>query len=861
MVRFFLLLTFLFTYNFSQGQIEDPVHWTFSKKHISANTWQLVFDAEIEPGWYVYSQHVDEGGPVPTSVNFEPSQKFTPVGEVEESGNKKEGFDKTFEMQVVKYFETLQLTQKIEIEPGTNAIEGYVEFMTCNDGQCLPPTPVDFSFTFEGDDTSLSSTTSNNRSAHQENDTDSPQEAETSKKENANEDTGEVTNPVIWKASVVESQEDGSVELSFYGEINEGWYLYSSTMSADLGPIPTMISYDQSDITRPDFPLKENGENVAEEYDPIFEVDVVKVKNNIELSQPIFPGQDHQLISGKIEYMATSDKVFFPEPIKFEYNVKEKDLIILNGGAFEDPVKDVNELQNELQAYYKLDPKKLDHQGLVNCLAEGETSQPELTSTGNGKIFFLGFLGGLIALLTPCVFPMIPLTVSFFTKSGGSKSKGMGNALLYGGFIFLIYFLLSVPFHFLDSINPDILNNISTNVVLNIAFFLIFIFFAFSFFGYYELTLPSSWSNKVSKAEGLGGILGIFFMALTLALVSFSCTGPILGSLLAGSLSSDGGAMQLTAGMSGFGLALALPFGLFAAFPSIMQKLPRSGSWMNTVKVVMGFLELGLAFKFLSNADLVKHWGLLKIEPFLIIWILISLGLALYLFGIIKFPHDSKSIKISLTRKILGIISVAFAVYLMTGFRYNESTGTFTSLKLLSGLAPPVGYSWIYPNECPNNIDCFKDLRSGMQYAKENNLPIMLDFTGYACVNCRKMEEHVWPDPGITKMLKDEYVLISLYVDDREVLDENEQITLPKHNGGERTLLTVGDKWQFFQTEFFRANTQPLYALVSPDGKILNKPIGYTPQVKNFKAFLQCGLENFKSNKNTMGLNTLKEPH
>lgn len=306
--------------------------------------------------------------------------------------------------------------------------------------------------------------------------------------------------------------------------------------------------------------------------------------------------------------------------------------------------------------------------------------------------FWAGILGGLLALLTPCVFPMIPLTVSFFTKKsddGSNSSKGISKALLYGFFILAVYLILSVPFHLLDSVNPDILNEISTNVWLNVIFFIIFIFFAFSFFGYYELTLPASWTNKTTQGESVGGILGIFFMALTLAIVSFSCTGPILGSLLAGSLSADGGAWQLTAGMGGFGVALGLPFALFAMFPNMMNSLPKSGGWLNTTKVILGFLELALAFKFLSNADLVKHWGILKIEVFLGLWIIIFAGLALYLLGKIKFPHDSPIKKLSFFRISSGILVAAFVIYLASGFRVNKETNTFTSLTLLSGLAPP----------------------------------------------------------------------------------------------------------------------------------------------------------------------------
>ena len=475
----------------------------------------------------------------------------------------------------------------------------------------------------------------------------------------------------------------------------------------------------------------------------------------------------------------------------------------------------------------------------------GDEAEKINAETGYFKIFFLGFLGGLLALLTPCVFPMIPFTVSFFTKmSQNKKGKLIWNASMYAIFITLVYLLLSIPFHLIDNLNPDILNDISTNVWLNIIFFAVFVFFAFSFFGYYEIALPSSWVNRSSQAENVGGMIGIFFAALTLALVSFSCTGPILGSLLAGTLSSDGGAWQLTAGMGGFGLGLALPFAVFAAFPSILQSLPKSGSWMNTIKVILGFLELALALKFLSNADLVKHWELLTIEPFLAIWLLIFLGLALYLFGLIHFPHYGKErsngIKIG-----LGLVSFAFVVYLGSGFMVNQATNSYRPLTLLSGMAPPVCYSWFKSCDCPQNLTCFKDLEQGLAYARKVNKPVLLDFTGYACVNCRKMEEHVWPTKPVSPLLEKEYVLISLYVDDRQELPADQQVEVKHALGGTRKLRTVGNKWSYFQIEYFQTNTQPYYVLLSPDGQLLTQPRGYTPEEETYAGFLQCGKDAF----------------
>ncbi len=669
----FLLLFFISFSSF--GQILDPVDWTFSGKHIDESTVELSFDAKMEPKWSIYSQFIDEGGPVPTSIYFDESPNFELLGPAEEhSDHVKSGPDELFDgIVVTKFQDEANFLQKVKIVQFPATIKGEVEYMTCDNERCLPPTTEPFEFTITKDDV------------------------------------------VVGSANATPTDE-GAVAIG----------------TADKGANQELYGLSPADLKMADAPC--NSANAQEV-----------------------------------------------------------------------------EAQKESNLW---------------------------------QIFGLGFIGGLLALLTPCVFPMIPLTVSFFTKqNSGGKSKGIFNAVMYGFFILAVYLLLSVPFHLLDSVNPDILNEISTNVWLNLFFFFIFIFFALSFFGYYELTLPSSWTSTTTKNESVGGLVGIFFMALTLALVSFSCTGPILGSLLAGSLSSDGGAWQLTAGMGGFGLALGLPFALFALFPNMLNSLPKSGGWLNTVKVVLGFLELALAFKFLSNADLVKHWGLLKIEPFLVIWIIIFAGLALYLFGKIKFPHDSPIKKLSPIRIGLAFIVALFTVYLMTGFRLNPKTKSYYPLKALSGLAPPVGYSIFHPKDCPNNLDCFKDLKEGLAYAQEVNKPVMLDFTGYACVNCRKMEEHVWTNKEVGKLLNDDFVVISLYVDNKKDLPMSEQVDVDRLGGGTRKLVNYGQKWANFQTQFFETNSQPYYVLLSPDGQtVLNTPVGYTPEVDNYLQFLNCGL-------------------
>jgi thiol:disulfide interchange protein DsbD len=436
---------------------------------------------------------------------------------------------------------------------------------------------------------------------------------------------------------------------------------------------------------------------------------------------------------------------------------------------------------------------------------------------------------------------MIPLTVSFFTKSSGS-GKGVYQAVMYGFFIFLIYALLSVPFHF--NTDPEVLNEIATSVWLNILFFVVFLVFAISFFGYFEITLPSNVINKTDSASRVGGLLGIFFMALTLALVSFSCTGPILGTVLGSSLKE--GPWPITAAMSGFGVALGLPFALFAAFPGFMQKLPKSGSWLNSVKVVLGFIELALALKFLSNADLVLQWGLIKRETFFLIWALIGLGLGLYLMGVIRFPHDSPvPEKFSTGRKVLIGITFAFTIYLAPGVLERP----FWHHNWLSGFPPPEFYSW-YDKETFHAE--FTDFEPALAEAKSRNKPLLIDFTGWACVNCRKMEESVWTVDAVKQKLENDFVLVSLYVDDKVKLPDSLQGVFRQEIDGEiveKKIRTIGNKWSTFQTYVFNNNSQPYYVMLTPEGRLLGNPVGYTPNEREYLDWLNCGLQAF-ANKN-----------
>ena len=634
--------------------------------------------------------------------------------------------------------------------------------------------------------------------------------------------------PVKWTAEV-EKISDTEYNLIYKADIEDHWHLYSQTLP-EGGAIPTEFIYNE-DAIKNDFKLV--GKAIESEsitkFDKVFQMDLTYFDNAATFTQKIELNDSNiSQIEAEISFQACDDARCIFESEIVTFNLQEGKV---SQETFDTPNLDAENLDKSRQ---------LD----LNITGWNNYKQEEVKEKTNFGIFILGFIGGLIALLTPCVFPMIPLTVSFFTKSAENSQKGIANAILYGFFILLIYVLLSLPFHFLDSLDPEILNTISTNVWLNIIFFLILGFFAFSFFGFYEITLPASWGNKMDeKSSSIGGFIGIFFMALTLAIVSFSCTGPILGSLLAGSLTSDGGAMQLTAGMTGFGLALALPFTLFAMFPKWLNALPKSGGWLNSVKVVLGFLELAMAFKFLSNADLVSHWGLLKREIFLGIWIILGIGLFLYLIGKIKFPHDSPLKKLSFLRISTAVLVISFVIYIAPGILKNPTW----DLTALSGFPPPISYS-IYEkdSECPLGLDCYKDLDEGIAAAKAANKPIMLDFTGWACVNCRKMEEQVWSQSKIYKILKEEYIIISLYVDDRKELPKEEQFKYVKPNGNLKNIRTIGDKWATLQTLNFQNNSQPFYVLLNHNMELLNHTTAYTPNADEYFEWLQKGVENFK---------------
>jgi thiol:disulfide interchange protein len=618
---------------------------------------------------------------------------------------------------------------------------------------------------------------------------------------------------VKWSSGTI-NQANNSILIKLNGEIKDNWHVYASDSIDGLSGI-TFSILDSS------IQIKSH------------EITTQSISN----PDPVFERRKKETYQQKIELsILVSYRGALPEAIKIpiNYELGRVDQFTTE----EQVIKIVLDSSKTSNAVPRVLVSSIDVKNPKNSCGISKTEETS-TSKSLLHIFLLGFLGGLVALLTPCVFPMIPLTVSFFTKKATNKKQGVSNAFLYGFFILLIYILLSLPFHFLDSVNPELLNNISTNVYLNVIFFVVFVFFAFSFFGFYEITLPSGLSTGADSKASSGNILGIFFMALTLAIVSFSCTGPILGSLLAGSLSTNGGAIQLTSGMAGFGLALALPFALFALFPHWLQSLPKSGGWLNTVKVTLGFLELALAFKFLSNADLVKHWGILKREIFIGIWIVVGIALTLYLFGKIKFSHDSPNEKIGPIRKILAVIVGLFSLYLIPGLTNTK----WANLSLISGFPPPLYYS-VYQKEsdCVLGLNCSRNYEEGLKMAKEQNKPLLIDFTGYACVNCRRMEENVWSDPEVYQLMADSFIVVSLYVDDKKPLPVSRQFTYTTKDGLSKEISTFGDLWATFQTENFSSNAQPLYSIVNTDEKLLNFPVGYTPDKKEYIKWLKCGL-------------------
>ena len=635
--------------------------------------------------------------------------------------------------------------------------------------------------------------------------------------------SAQIQDPVQFKTEL-KTISDTEIQIVFTGTIDEGWHVYSTDLP-DGGPISATFNTDKMEGLELDGKLTPQGKEI-ENYDKMFEMNVRYFENEATFIQKLKVTAANYFIEGYLQYGSCDDENCLP-PTNVEFSFSGKGAAGAPAAATEDKKA---EPANTISSAVSVSDYWAPVIDKLNAFGE-ETAQT--TNQSWFYIFFAGFIGGLLALFTPCVWPIIPMTVSFFLKRSKDKKKGIRDAWTYGASIVVIYVTLGLAITLI--FGASALNALSTNAVFNILFFLMLVVFAASFFGAFEITLPSKWSNAVdSKAEQTSGLLSIFLMAFTLSLVSFSCTGPIIGFLLV-EVSTTGSVVAPAIGMLGFALALALPFTLFAMFPSWLKQMPKSGGWMNVIKVTLGFLELAFALKFLSVADLAYGWRILDRETFLALWIVIFGLMGFYLLGKIKFPHDDDDTTVSVPRFFMALCSLAFAVYMVPGL-------WGAPLKAVSAFAPPMNTQDfnLYKNEVHAQFD---DFDAGMEYAKRNGKPVMLDFTGYGCVNCRKMELAVWTDSKVSKLIQDDYVLITLYVDNKTPLPENIKVM---ENGKERTLRTLGDKWSYLQRVKFGANAQPFYVLIDNEGNPLNKSYSFDENVANYVDFLETGLNNYK---------------
>lgn len=687
----FILFTLLFSLTAMAQQ--NPVHFSVQQKQVSPTEVEVVFTAKIDQGWHVYSTNLPADGPTSASLHVDKAEGVTPVGKLTTRGKELNVYDKTFEMKL-RYFEnSVGFVQRYKITAKTYSIKGYLEYGACNDEMCLPPTQVEFNFKGNG-----------------------PASAPAATPTAANAETDKTTTAATDVAA------DGLSALT--------------AMTADTAKKADVLPVDTAG------PLKQEN---------------AQVNTDVNLWQPVI---------------------------------------------------------KELSAF---------------------NSTKDSTNSSLWSIFFMGVLGGFIALLTPCVWPIIPMTVSFFLKRAkDDRKKGIRDAVTYGLSIIVIYMGLATLVTW--AFGPQKLNELATNAPFNVFFFLLLVVFAFSFFGWFELRLPSSWGNAVdNKASATTGLLSIFLMAFTLSLVSFSCTAPVVGLLLVQAATS-GDWVAPAVGMFGFALALALPFTFFALFPTLLKKAPKSGSWMNMIKVVLGFIELAFSLKFLSVADLAYGWHILDRETFLSIWIVLFGLLGLYLIGKLKFPHDDPDQKaMPVPAIMLGLCSLAFSVYMLPGLWGAPS-------KAVSAFAPPINTQDF--NLAPQTVHAaYTDYDEGMRAAAAAGKPVLVDFTGFGCVNCRKMEASVWTDSRVAEKLNKDYVLISLYVDDKTPLKQPVEVKLP--DGTSRTLRTIGDKWSYLEQTKFGYLAQPFYVPLDNAGKPLNGSFSFKEDVPAYLEFLDKGLENY----------------
>lgn len=738
----------------AQAQVRQPIKWQFTAAPVNESEVQLIFTANLDEGWHIYSQFMEEGGPLPTTFTFQPSEVYSLDGKVNEESTPVKSYDQTFMMDITWYGKTAVFSQNVKLHAPSAVVKGKIEFMVCTHEMCLPPDDIEFNIPAS---------------------VDKPLPAKKQQKP-----TGKKTD---------------------------------KTTSVETDNYPSTI-------------VKMPGHNVADKNTVI---------SNPTEKTPVVSTDNHPL---------TADD-------RSTNNVR-----IVNTAGHDVPdenttISDASEDDKKTAAVATADQPSTHK--------TADTTDPAEASLWS--IFIVGFLGGLAAIVMPCIFPMIPFTVGYFTKRHHTKSRSVGMALLYGFSIVLIY--VSAGLVITMIFGSDALNALSTNGTFNFVFFLLLVLFAASFLGAFEITLPSSWITKADVQSDRKGFAGIFFMAATLALVSFSCTGPIIGTLLVKTYEMGSFFPGPVVGMLGFSLALALPFTMFAMFPSWLKGLPKSGSWLNSVKVVLGFLELALALKFLSNVDLAYHWEWFDREVFLVLWIIIFGLMGFYLLGKLKLPHDSELKHLSPLRLFLAIITLAFTLYMIPGlwgaplkaiaaFLPPQQTQDFDLYsRTLSGQGfmanvsgPKKKYDDIF--EAPYNLNAFFDFEEGREYARRVNKPIMIDFTGHACVNCRKMETTIWSDPEVMKRLREDYVLVQLYVDDKTTLPETEQ-KISSFSG--KKISTLGNKWSDLQASVFNTNAQPYYVLLDGQGDQLVPPSGADYNVDNFKRFLSEGITAFNEHR------------
>lgn len=800
------LCTLIPMHRSASAQVYAPVSWSWQATAQGNTEADLVFTATIDPGWHVYALTLQgDDGPIPTSFTFTPGSGYKPKGGVKQ-GKYKTEYDPNFGMPLNYFEKQATFTQRIErLSPNDFDVKGFLTFMVCNDKMCLPPEDVEFSVRVPG----AVATATQSRTA-----TEAPVGLAPLGGMMGGDEG--VLMPVSWTFSIAD-ETDSTARVVAKATIDAGWYLYSTTVNPDEGPIPTTFTFEGVS----GYALKGAAQESTPKtkYDQVFQMELAYFEGEAEFSQVVRKlGSSAAKVKGYITFMTCDNqRCLAPEDVPFELELRP---------------------------------------GTAVVAAVGDTEG----GRSNWLIFIISFFSGFAALLTPCVFPMIPLTVSYFTKQSKTKAAGVRNAMLYGLSIIVIYVLLGVAVT--AAFGASALSELSTDPWFNLFFFLLLIVFAISFLGAFEITLPSSWINKADAQADRGGFIGIFFMAFTLALVSFSCTGPIVGTLIVEAAGKGGWAPAI--GMLGFSLAIALPFTLFAAFPGWLNSLPQSGGWLNSVKVTLGFLELAFAFKFLSNADMVLQLHLLEREVFIAIWIVVFSMLTFYLLGKLKLSHDSDLPYVSVTRLFLALVTGSFVVYMVPGL-------WGAPLKLISAFPPPMHYSespmgvgymggvaaGAGSHEVsdgqhlgPQNVYAFHDYDKGMAYAKKTGKPAMIDFTGHACVNCRKMEQQVWSDPAIRQKLAEDVVLISLYVDEKTPLPEAEQIEVVLTGGRKKKLRNVGHKWAAFQEQRYGVNAQPYYVLLDHNEQMLTEPANYQDYgtIPKFGEWLDRGVKNFQAN-------------